>query len=124
MYSKKRQAHDFLDKCRVISSVEQPNGFFVESDLNAGIVLKRGYNDNGVYQEEEIESFQFTEIVAEDPDDTVLNLKQAIQDNFGRKRFWIEESLYDFMKKIHEEGYISEEIEDTEDDISILYDDN
>lgn len=124
MYSKKRQAQDFLDKCRLISSVEQLNGFFVESNLNTGIVFKRGYTENEVYQEEELECFDISEILEENPYDTVLNFKQAIRDNFGRKRFFVEESLHTFLKEIAEKAYASEDDMEfeTEDDLSILYD--
>jgi len=108
MYSRKRQAQDFLDKCRVISSVEQPNGFFVDSNVSTEIVLKIGYTENGEYKEDEIKRFGLLEILEEKPEDTVLNLKKVIRTQFGRKRFFIEESLYEFLKEINQIGYRSE----------------
>jgi len=124
MYSKKRQANDFLDKCRVVSSFGEVDGFFVEPDFSTGIVFKRGYTENGEYQEEQLECLDLSEILEENPYETVLNLKQAIRDNFGRKSFVIHESLHSFMKEIAEKGYFSEDDfgEETEDDLSILFD--
>lgn len=106
MYDKKRQAEDFLNKCRVISSFEQIEGYFVESNFNEGIAIKRGFRDDGEYQEETLESFELLEIIDEDPNVTVLNLKQAIQDTIGRKKFFIEEHLYNLMKEIYTNEYL------------------
>lgn len=118
----KQKATDFLSKCRVISSFDQPEGYFVETNTNCDIFIKRGFKENGQYQEEELESFGLLEIMEEEPCGTVLNLKEAIRDNIGRKRFFIEEALYETMKELVDRGYPSERDifeDEAEDDLDL-----
>jgi len=109
----KQDAQKFLEGCQVIDPFEAVKGFIVCSDeLNFKIVKVTIKSDD--VDEEFVDEFALTDILDEDQDKMVLNFKSKMYEILGRKRYYIEKDVYQFLK--------DEEV-DFDDDIDFDVDD-
>lgn len=93
----KKEAQVFLDKCRVIAPTESKEGVIVQLDVRAEFQVIEVTKKNGAVSEEEIAQFGLFDIIDEDRNKMILNFKKVMSEIVGRKRYYVETSVYNFL---------------------------
>jgi len=90
-------AREFLGRCRVISPLDTQEGIIVTLNLTQEFVVKEVKKEGERFVEEEITEFRAFEILGDDDSQKILNFKKKMYDIVGRKRYYIEDSVYEFL---------------------------
>ena len=110
-------AQEYLDKCRIIGKTEVREGIVVSfgssSEFKVTVITVNGEDIN----EELIEEFGLFDFFDKDESKMILNFKKMMSDIVGRKKYYLEQPIYDFLSNKDIEP------EELDDDEWFVYDD-
>jgi len=110
MGSLKKEAQNYLDRCRVVKSTELIEGLIVEFDTIADFRIVEITKKGNEVSSKVVATFDCVGVFDEDESIKILGFKKSVFDILGRKRYYIDEGVYNFL--VNED--IDEELEDVE----------
>ena len=96
-----KSAQNYLDKCRVIGALEVKEGIVVAiasdySEYKVSAITKK----KGTVNEEVIGVFSVIDFYDTNKSKMVLNFKKLVSEFVGRKKYYIEEYIYNFLADV------------------------
>ena len=111
MGSLKKEAQNYLDRCRVVKSTELIEGLIVEFDTIADFRIVEITKKGNEVSSKVVATFDCVGVFDEDESIKILGFKKSVFDILGRKRYYIDEGVYNFL--------VNEDIDDILSDLQI-----
>lgn len=92
-----KKAQEYLDKCRVIGNTEVKDGIIVSSNPSSEFKVSVFTVKGNDVTEEVIEEFTLFDFFDKDDSKMILNFKKTMSDIVGRKKYYLEQPIYDFL---------------------------
>lgn len=91
-----KKAQEYLDKCRVITPLTCKEGIIVASNSD-GYEIVRLFKTADGFDEETLGEFSLFDFFDQNRSKMVLKFKSTVSDIVGRKKYYIEKNIHDFL---------------------------